>query len=60
VGDEFKNEALSGIEPGPVRTCNYCGEKPALVLKMLNPISGRTVHMLKCECGEQTWSEDKA
>jgi hypothetical protein len=27
---------------------------------MLNPQNGRTVRMFKCECGEQTWSEDKA
>jgi hypothetical protein len=25
---------------------------------MLNPVNGRTVRMFKCECGEQTWSED--
>jgi hypothetical protein len=28
-------------------------------LTMLNPRNGRTVRMFKCECGEQTWSEDK-
>jgi hypothetical protein len=27
---------------------------------MLNSHNGRTVRMFKCECGEQTWSEDKA
>jgi hypothetical protein len=26
---------------------------------MLNPVNGRTVRMFKCDCGEQTWSEDK-
>jgi hypothetical protein len=30
-----------------------------LVRSMLDPRKGSTVHMFKCECGEQTWLEDK-
>jgi hypothetical protein len=59
MGDEFKNEVFRSFEPNPVRTCSSCGEQPALALSMLNPQNGRTVRMFKCECGEQTWSEDK-
>ena len=57
--DEFKNEVFSSFEPNPIRLCSHCDKKPALVLTMLNPGNGRTVRMFKCECGEQTWSEEK-
>jgi hypothetical protein len=60
MSGEFKNEILSNYVPVPVPVCNQCGKKPALVRSMLNPQNGRTVCMFKCECGEQTWSEDKA
>jgi hypothetical protein len=59
MNDEFKNEVFRKFEPNPVRTCGSCGEKPALALSMLNPKNGRTVRMFKCECGQQTWSEDQ-
>jgi hypothetical protein len=59
MSNEFKNEVFSSYEPNPVRTCNACGEKPALVRSMLDSLSGRTVRMFKCKCGEQTWSDDK-
>jgi hypothetical protein len=26
---------------------------------MLNPGNGQRVRMFRCQCGEQTWSEDK-
>jgi hypothetical protein len=60
MNDEFKNEVFSSYDPNPIRTCSQCDRKPAMVRSMLNPKTGRTVRMFKCECGEQTWSEDKA
>jgi len=59
MSNEFKNEVLFSYEPSPVRTCNHCGEKPALVRAMLDPVTGRTLRMFKCKCGEQTWSMGK-
>jgi hypothetical protein len=60
MGNEFKNEVFSSFDPKPVKACSNCGKTPALVRTMLNSLSGRNVRMFKCECGEQTWSEDKA
>jgi hypothetical protein len=60
MNNEFKNEVFSSYDPNPVRTCSRCGKKPAMALAILNPKNGHTVRMFKCECGEQTWSEDKA
>jgi len=57
MSGEFKNEVFHTYEPNPVRQCNACGEKPALVRTMLDSLTGRTVRMFKCRCGEQTWTE---
>jgi hypothetical protein len=59
VDRDFKNEVFSSYQPNPTRPCHQCGRKPVLAVKMLNPQSGRTVRMFKCQCGEQTWTEDK-
>jgi hypothetical protein len=59
LSSEFKNEVFSSYDPHLIRVCAICGEKPAVVRKMLNPSNGRTVRMFKCQCGEQSWSEDK-
>lgn len=55
---DFKNEVFSRYEPNPAPRC-YCGAKPVLKLKMLNPNTGQTVRMFKCACGGQTWNEAK-
>ena len=57
--DEFKNEVFTSYDPNPTPSCHLCGAKPSLALKMLNTQNGRTVRMFKCECGDQTWCEDK-
>ena len=59
MNNEFKNEVFSSFDPNPVRACSNCDKKPALVRTMLDSNNGRTVRMFKCECGEQTWAEDK-
>jgi len=56
---EFKNEVFRSYQPATVRQCNECGEKLALVRTMLDSLSGRTVRMFKCGCGEKTWTETK-
>jgi formate dehydrogenase maturation protein FdhE len=57
MSGEFKNEVFQTYEPNPVQHCNACGEKPVLVRAMLDSLTGRTVRMFKCKCGEQTWTE---
>jgi formate dehydrogenase maturation protein FdhE len=59
MSTEFKNEVFSSYDPNPIRVCSYCGGRPALLRSMLDTQSGRTVRMFKCNCGEQTWLEDK-
>jgi hypothetical protein len=59
VDRDFKNEVFSRYQPNPTKPCNQCGRKPVLAVKMLNTQSGGTVRMFKCQCGEQSWTEDK-
>jgi hypothetical protein len=41
-------------EPNEVR-CKKCTAIPRLAHKILNPRTGGTLRMYKCECGEQMW-----
>ena len=59
MSNEFKNEVFSSHISNSPKACGHCRDIPALVLTMLNPQNGRTVRMFKCDCGEQTWTEDK-
>jgi hypothetical protein len=38
--------------------CSKCGSQPRLITSMLEPKSGKTFHMLLCDCGEKTWTAD--
>jgi hypothetical protein len=60
MSNEFKNEVFSSYDPNPALVCHHCGGKPAIVRTMLDSLSGRRVRMFKCECGEQSWLEDKS
>jgi hypothetical protein len=60
MSSQFKNEVFTSYVPRPSKACGWCDKKPELFLSMLNSTNGRTVRMFKCECGEQTWTEDKA
>jgi hypothetical protein len=59
VDRDFKNEVFSSFEPNLIQACTTCGNKPAQVMSLLDPLTGRTVRMFKCDCGEQTWLKDK-
>jgi hypothetical protein len=41
-------------DPEPMFACEGCGEQPRRVFSMLDPPTGRTFHMLKCQCGQKT------
>jgi hypothetical protein len=57
VDTNFKNEVFSSYHPNPTPSCGKCGQRPSKVMTMLNPDSGKTVRMFRCDCGEQTWTE---
>jgi hypothetical protein len=59
VSDDFNNEVFTSYNPNPIQSCGNCRKIPVLILRILNPQTGGTVRMFKCDCGEQTWSEEK-
>jgi hypothetical protein len=40
--------------------CSTCGNTLRLITSMLEPRSGKTFHMLLCDCGEKSWTADNA
>jgi hypothetical protein len=40
--------------------CLKCGEQPKFITSMLNLSAGRTFHMFECQCGDKTWTSEKA
>jgi hypothetical protein len=60
MGNLSQHQVCSRIEPAFVLACSHCGQQPALVRSMLDPRRGRTVRIFICQCGEQTWREEKA
>jgi hypothetical protein len=59
VDRDFKNEVFSSYQPNPTKPCNHCGRKLALEVKMLNTNTGGIVRRFKCQCDEQTWTENE-
>ena len=38
--------------------CLKCGTQPKIIQRMLDARRNHTIRMFKCECGEQTWTDD--
>ena len=38
--------------------CRRCGTQPKLIERMLDAQRDHTVRLFKCECGEQTWTDE--
>ena len=47
-------EALIRTQELESDRCAKCGKQPGFVTSMLDPPTGRTFYMLKCQCGEKT------
>jgi hypothetical protein len=44
--------------PSPLCLCNRCGAVPTEVQTLLDSRKGKSVRIMRCKCGEQSWSED--
>jgi hypothetical protein len=40
--------------------CLKCGEQPEFMASMTDPRAGRIFHMFQCQCGDKTWTSEKA
>jgi len=46
--------------PGPeALKCRRCGRCSCLVQDILDPRTGRTVRLFRCDCGERVWDHDQ-
>jgi hypothetical protein len=54
----FSAETMARIAAAPIRLCG-CGLMPKLIKTLMNSQNGRTIRLFKCECGDQSWSEDR-
>jgi hypothetical protein len=49
---------MSENQPGPnILRCSKCGKAYSLLTSLLDPKSGKTVRLFRCECGEHTWRD---
>ena len=47
------------VEMKTARTvCSRCGAMPTWVKTLLDSRNGRSLTILKCKCGNETWRED--
>jgi hypothetical protein len=54
----FSAETIAKVAAAPIKLCG-CGLKPKLVKTLMNSQHGRTIRLFRCDCGEQSWSEDR-
>ena len=52
----FHAEKLAVVQDQSNKTCR-CGKKLALVRVIVNSLTGETVQLFKCQCGERTWQD---
>ena len=44
-------------QPEDELRCAACSAVPRLIQRMLDPRSGKTLRLYRCQCGEHVWEE---
>ena len=52
------HEPVVAIRAAPLRRCNRCGAVPNEVQVLLDSRKGKSVRIIRCRCGEESWSEE--
>jgi len=58
VSDVVEREKAAGVKTASTAACNRCGATPTAVQTLLDSRKGRTVKIMRCQCGRETWRED--
>jgi hypothetical protein len=60
VRDHVEPEAAARMAaPVSLPVCDRCGERVTDVRTLLDSRKGRSIRMMMCRCGQQSWAEDK-
>jgi len=51
----ISTKQMTGSENKKTGSCTRCGAEPKLIGTILDSNKGRTIRMLRCQCGEQIW-----
>jgi hypothetical protein len=54
---ESKEYDSALISERNLRRCPSCAAIAPVFRTLLDPVSGRTIGLLECQCGERTWNE---
>ena len=57
MGDRVVNVQVNAARAS-LRPCNRCDAVPTEVLTLLDSRKGKSMRIMICRCGKQTWSED--
>jgi DNA-directed RNA polymerase subunit M/transcription elongation factor TFIIS len=57
MAKEAENQFHKQQSQNPTPRCPKCGAFPRFSQAMLQPRSGETLKLYKCQCGEHVWGE---
>ena len=46
------------VKTASANACSRCGAIPTLVKTLLDSRKGRSILIMRCHCGNETWRED--
>jgi hypothetical protein len=58
VSDNFECETAVEVKTASIAVCSRCGATPTVVQTLLDSRKGRSVRIMRCKCGKETWRED--
>jgi|SRR6516164_11200194 hypothetical protein len=60
IADDYdKLAARASVRLIGTGSCMRCGNQAAFVTSMLDPKTGRTMYMVRCQCGDISWMSGK-
>ena len=54
----FEPEPAVEVKTASIAACSRCGATPTAVQTLLDSRKGRSVKIMRCQCGKETWRED--
>jgi hypothetical protein len=58
VSDVVERDPAVEVKTASIAACSRCGAMPTVVQTLLDSRKGRSVKIMRCQCGRETWRED--